>query len=137
MSEEADPLGLLSIFHFVVAGLAALVALFPTVHLLVGVGLVSGFFTDPREPFPFALIGWFFIIFSSCWILFGLAFASCMALAGRFLRQRRRHTFCLVMAGLSCMFMPLGTVLGVFTILLLTKETVRAEFQGPTANETP
>lgn len=135
MNQDADHLRILSIFHFVVAGLAALVALFPTVHLLVGVGLVSGIFTDPQDPFPFALIGWFFIIFSSCWISCGLAFASCMALAGRFLRQRQRYTFCLMMAGLSCMFMPMGTVLGVVTIIFLTKPTVKALFQGPAVKE--
>lgn len=33
--------------------------------------------------------------------------------------------FCLIMAGIACLFMPFGTVLGVFTIVVLTRESVR------------
>ena len=135
MSQDEDHLKLLAIFHYVVAGLAALVSLFPTVHLLVGIGMVSGFFTDPKDPFPFSLVGWIFITFASCWIVFGLAFSSCMVMAGRCLRQRRKYKFCLVMAGLACIFMPFGTVLGVFTIITLTSESVKALFQHPVPAE--
>jgi hypothetical protein len=133
MNQETDHLRVLAVFHYVVAGMAALMALFPTVHLLVGLGLVSGFFTDPGEPFPFALIGWFFIIFASCWISCGLVIASCIAVAGRFLQQRRRYMFCLITAGLACMVMPFGTVLGFFTIFFLMKDSVKAQFHHPTA----
>ncbi len=133
MSQDDDNLNVLAIFHFVVAGFAVLVSLFPTVHLLVGIGLLSGFFTDPKEPFPYALIGWIFVIGASCWIVLGLVFASLMIWAGRCLRARRRYQFCLVMAGVACIFMPFGTILGVLTILVLTKEPVRAQFQGPPA----
>jgi len=36
------------------------------------------------------------------------------ALNGRFLSHRRRYSFCFVMACVEYMFMPFGTVLGVF-----------------------
>jgi hypothetical protein len=32
------------------------------------------------------------------------------------------------MAGIECMFMPFGTVLGVFTIITLTREPVKQLF---------
>ena len=51
-----------------------------------------------------------------------------MALAGRYLTQHRSYIFCLVMAALSCAFFPFGTVLGVFTIVLLQKDAVRQLF---------
>jgi hypothetical protein len=89
---------------------------------------------DPMAGF----MGWFFIAFSSAFILTGWAFALCLFLAGRYLSQRRRYTFCLVMAGLACMFMPFGTVLGVFTIIVLLRDSVKELFgvAGPSATET-
>jgi hypothetical protein len=41
--------------------------------------------------------------------------------------------FCLVMAGIQCIFMPFGTVLGVFTIIVLMRNSVKEAF---TANKT-
>jgi len=129
MSQNDDVLRVLAVFHFVLAGMATMVALFPAVHLIVGIGLVSGAFTNPGDPFPFALVGWLFIIFASCWIVCGLVFAALMTVAGRMLLKRRRYHFCLAMAGLACMFMPFGTILGAFTIIILMKADIRAQFQ--------
>lgn len=37
--------------------------------------------------------------------------------------------YCLVIAGLSCLFMPFGTVLVVFTLITLMKEPVKELFE--------
>jgi hypothetical protein len=39
------------------------------------------------------------------------------------------------MAGLACMFMPFGTVLGVFTIIVLVKENVKGMFRGAASKD--
>jgi hypothetical protein len=54
------------------------------------------------------------------------------AWAGRRLGQRRSYTFCFIVACILCLFMPLGTVLGVFTILLLVQPRVKATFDDRT-----
>lgn len=54
--------------------------------------------------------------------------AALLLFAGRFLSQRRHWLFCLIVAGLSCLNMPLGTVLGVFTIIVLNRESVKSLF---------
>jgi hypothetical protein len=36
----------------------------------------------------------------------------------------------MVIAALLCMFMPFGTVLGVFTIIVLVRDSVKALFNG-------
>jgi hypothetical protein len=128
VTQNEDYLKLLSIFHYVVAAMAVLFALIPTIHLVLGVAMASGALRDPKDPFPLALLGWFFILFASIWILCGLTFAVCVFLAGRSLQARTRYMFCLVMGGLECMFMPFGTVLGVFTLILLLKDDVKALF---------
>ncbi|HZE99947.1 MAG TPA: hypothetical protein VE981_23270 [Planctomycetota bacterium] len=78
---------------------------------------------------PPAFFGWIFTVIGgvavlSFWTISGLMFA-----AGRCLRQRKRHTFCLVVAGLSLFFMPFGTAIGVITLVMLTRPEVKALFQ--------
>jgi hypothetical protein len=66
-------------------------------------------------------------------LLLGWTMAALTAVAGRSLTRRRRYTFCLVIAGLLCLWMPFGTILGVFTLITLTKPPVRAQFEGQRA----
>ena len=54
-----------------------------------------------------------------------------LAVAGRRLAQRRSYMFCMVMAGVACMLTPVGTVLGVFTIIVLNRPSVRRLFGRP------
>ena len=43
----------------------------------------------------------------------GWALAGAIVMAGYYLSKRRYYTFCLVVAGVECIFMPFGTVLGI------------------------
>ena len=127
-TQDAQQLKLLSIFHYVVAGLAALFACLPVLHLVIGIAMITGRADFPSEDPMVGLMGWFFVVFAGLFILGGWAFAVCLFLAGRFLSQRRRYIYCLVMAGVACMFMPFGTVLGVFTIIVLLRDSVMSQF---------
>jgi len=55
-----------SIFHYVVGGLAGLFSLFPIFHLVVGLFLVFApeKFAGKGEPPP-AFFGWFFVVFAA------------------------------------------------------------------------
>jgi hypothetical protein len=131
MTQDDEQLRLLSLFHYIVAGLAGLFSLFPIIHLVMGLFLVFGsesFFKDNHGQPPPTFIGWFFVIIASFFIICGLTFASLVLTAGRFLAKRRHYTFCFVMAGIECIFMPFGTVLGVFTIIVLSRESVKKLF---------
>lgn len=129
--QDATHLDLLGIFHYIVAGFSALFSLFPVIHLAIGIAMVTGHMdgmhAKPGEPDP-ALFGWFFVAIAGVLIAMGLTFSALLAYAGRCLRQRRRHTFCLVMAAISCAFVPFGTVLGIFTLIVLTKPSAKALF---------
>ncbi len=133
MTQDDDHLRLLSIFHYVVAAMAGLFALFPIFHLVFGL-----FFIFAPEKFegggeaPPAALGWMFVIFAAVFILIGWVFAAFVYTTGRFLAKRRHYLFCLVMGGVECMFMPFGTVLGVFTLVVLMRESVKRQF---TANQ--
>jgi len=129
MTQDEYHLRLLSIFHYVVAGLAGLFALFPVFHLVIGLLLVLAphEFEGNGEPPP-AWVGWAMVITASVFMTLGWAFAGFVLAAGRFLGKRKRHLFCLVMAGIECIFMPFGTVLGAFTIIVLMRESVKQLF---------
>ena len=134
--EDASHLRLLSIFHYVVAGLTALFSLFPLIHVGIGIAALSGAMPiesngGAASPDETRLFGWLFIVIGSVLILCGLTLAGFMAYAGRCLARQRRHTLCLVVAALSCMCMPLGTVLGVFTLIVLLRPAVKAAFDAP------
>ena len=70
-TQDAEHLKLLSIFHYIVAGLAALFACLPFLHLLIGVAMVTGWhgFAD-QDPMA-GVMGWFFIVFAGVFILAG------------------------------------------------------------------
>jgi len=128
-AQDLQHLQLLSIFHYVVAGMAGLCALLPIFHLVIGLMFATQAVSGQDAEIGRA-IGWMFVAFASLFILGGLTFAACLALAGRFLGQRTHYTFCLVMAGMACVFVPLGTVLGVFTLIVLVRPSVKALFEG-------
>jgi len=129
MNQDLEHLRLLSVFHYVLAVLAGLFSLFPVLYLGMGLAIITGHFPDSHSgnAMP-AFMGWFFVLFGAAWLLCGLAFAICLWLSGRYLAQHRRYVFCLVMAAISCMFTPFGTVLGVFTIIVLMRPSVRELF---------
>ena len=127
-TQDQQHLDLLGIFHYVVAGISALCSLIPVIHLAMGLAMVTGQFPHkPGEPDP-AMFGWIFVVLGGGFIAAGLAFSALLAYAGRCLRRRRRYTFCMVMAAISCAFMPFGTVLGVFTLVVLTRPSVKPLF---------
>jgi len=128
-NQDEQYLQLLSIFHYVIGGIAGLFASIPLIHLTIGIFfLIVGSSSATDETVVFLPIGIIFILIASVIILFGWSFAICMIMAGRSLARRRRYTFCLIMAGISCLFVPLGTILGVFTIITLNKPSVKQIF---------
>ena len=126
MSSDLDQLRLLSVFHYVVAGLTAIFSLFAAPHLVLGVLLAPGRLEGQEEGVEF--FGWFFALLAGVFILWGWTFAACLVASGRFLQARRRYLFCLVTAAVSCTFVPLGTILGVFTIVVLMRDSVKQLF---------
>jgi len=123
MKEDEQYLKLLSVFHYVVGGLAACFACIPIIHLSIGIAMLVGAIDDAPE-----FVGAFMVLIAIFAILAGWTLAVCIIIAGRCLAKRRRYMFCLVMAAISCIFMPFGTVLGVFTIIVLMRPSVKELF---------
>jgi hypothetical protein len=130
-NQDSEHLRLLSIFHYVVGGLAALFSCLFLIHLGLGLAMLLApeKFMDKQSPQgPPQIVGWLFTVIGGLAILFGWTFAGLVITAGRFLTKRKHYLFCLVMGAIACLFMPFGTVLGVFTIIVLIRPSVKATF---------
>jgi hypothetical protein len=133
MNQNKEHLRLLAIFHYVVAGLAALFSFFPLLYSTIGgFMLYAAHHPGPtnQEPPP-AIVGWIFVVLGALFFLAGLAMAICILMAGRSLARQRRYLFAFVIACLECFFIPFGTILGVFTIIVLSRESVKTLFSIP------
>lgn len=129
---DAEHLQLLSIFHFVGAGLALLGLLFLIAHY----SMFNLFFANPKMwenqkqgPSPEA----FFAVFKWFYLIFAIWFIACGAMnvaSGLWIRTRKRRTFSMIVAGFNCMHFPLGTVLGVFTLIVLMRDSVRKLYEA-------
>jgi hypothetical protein len=128
---DDEHLNLLAIFHFVVAGLALLGMGFLVLHF----ALMSTFLSNPDlwkspkngTPPPKEL----FQVFIWLYLFFGgvLLTASVLNLmSGLFLRQRRHRIFSIIVGGLNCLQIPFATALGVFTMIVLSRGSVRQRY---------
>jgi len=136
MNRDEEHLQLLAIFHYVVAGFAALFSFFPLLYTTVGAIFIFAArhgTAKPGEDLPPEFLGWIFAVLGSLFFLIGIAMAICILVAGRSLALRKGYSFALVMACIECLFVPFGTILGVFTIVVLSRESVRRLFSTASA----
>ena len=128
---DAEQLRWLTIFYYVTTALFGLFGCFPLIHLTVGLFMVFGPSNTGPGPGP-QLAGWLFIAVAVLIMAIGWSLAACQLAVARALQRRRRHTFCVVVAAVTAaMCIPLGTALGVFTILVLMRPQVKAAFGQP------
>lgn len=129
-AQDAEHLRLLRIGFLVWGGISVLFALFPLIHVTIGTALLAGALGGQGEGEP-ALVGLLFVAVGGMLsLMFGLI-AAAELYAARCLRERRRRTFCLIAAGVACLGFPVGTALGIFTIIVLTRPTVVMLFDRP------
>jgi len=128
---DAEHLKLLAVFHFVVAGLALLGIGFLLLHYMV----MSSVMSNPRVwegqksgPSPqefFRVMKWFYVVLSAL-LVFGSA---ANLLSGLWIRARRNRMFSMVVGGINCIQIPFGTVLGIFTLAVLMRDSVRELYE--------
>lgn len=134
MNQDLQHLKLLSIFHYVLGGLAALFSCLPVIYVVIGLVLIispEAMGPQGNQPPP-AFLGWLMVFVGGMFILVGWTVAALILATGRFLGNQTHYVFCLVIAAIECLSMPFGTVLGVFTIVVLMRESVKGLFlTGP------
>lgn len=134
---DEEHLRLLGIGYWVFAGVSGFFSLFGLLYGLMGafmVSLTSGIFPAPHQSPPEA-VGWFMALFGLGFTLAMLCLAALKVGVARCLKRRRARIFCLIVAGICCLGLPYGTVLGVLTFLVLGRPTVSRMFAPATPAE--
>lgn len=128
---DTDHLNLLSIFHFITAGLSTLGFGFLILHYLIMSTVMSGAIGNMPNSGPpppaeiMTIMKVFYVILGT---VLGLAILV-NVLSGVFLRQRKHRVFSIIVASINCLQIPLGTTLGVFTLIVLLRESVRQSYE--------
>lgn len=130
---DEEHLRLLRIGYFVMGGTAAFTGVFGALYALMGAFMMATFRSLPSRngQAPPEFMAWFFAAIGLFIVVSAGAYAALTFLTARALRLRRSRTLCLVTAGLSCLYIPFGTVLGVFTFSVLNRPQVQRLFLAP------
>ena len=128
--QDRDHLRILSIMHYVFAGLGVLgLGLLGVHYAMLRTFMNPEFMKHEAHPPPDAFMDmfvWFYVVFGAI-IVLGMVLNVMVA---QRLKTRRGRMFCMVVAGLDLLQMPLGTLLGIFTLLVLSRDSVRWAFEG-------
>jgi hypothetical protein len=128
VNQDEEHLRMLSILYYIWGGLTACFSCLGVVYVVMGgVFMVAA---SQQHNGPPAWFGAIFSIFGVLMVLLVGAVAGLTIWTGRNLQQRKRYTLCLIVAGLSCLSVPLGTALGVFTFVVLSRPSVKQLFNA-------
>lgn len=126
MNQDQEHLRLLRIFHIVIGIFYLLISFVPTIHITIGFMMAlspDSMSNGSGEPPP-AFMGWMFVAIGFFVMFMIAAIGVLNLLAARGLNTYTRRTLCLVVAALNLLNTPLGTILGVFTIVVLQRPGV-------------
>lgn len=128
-SPEKNTLHTLAILHYIMAGLIALAACIPIIHLTVGLSIIVGGIAE-NEP-GLGVVGALFTVIAVVFILIGWGIAFYIFKSAQKLDNQTNLQSCTIASGILCIFIPLGTVLGVITLAKLQEESVKKLFDKP------
>ncbi len=124
-----EHLRLLSIFYYIMGGITCFYGLFPILHLIMGIAMIKLAPTTESvsESSP-EIVGWFMVSIASVLIILGLTLGILQLLTATFLKKKKKRVFCFVVSIISCFMIPFGTILGIFSINVLKRESVKKIF---------
>ena len=131
-------LKLLSIFHYVAAGLSLFGILFVLLHFTMMHAILGNpkMWEGQKQAPPmeiFAMFKWFYLLLGA-WFLASLVLN---IISGLCIHRRKNRTFSLVTAAVNCLHVPIGTVLGVFTFIVLLRDSVEELYEAQTTEAHP
>ncbi len=125
--DDEKQLRILEKLHYIATGFATAIPIFGAAYSAIGVVILLGK-APGGTPMPSRAFGWLPLTLGSFILLIGVAAVALNLLTARSLRDRKNHTLCLLTSAMNCVHFPLGTLLGTFTIIVLSRPAVRAAF---------
>ncbi|MEM9162808.1 MAG: hypothetical protein AAGC54_07035 [Cyanobacteria bacterium P01_F01_bin.4] len=127
LNRDKEQLKLLSTFHYVVAGITGFSSLITVPHILIGLTTLSTpeLFEETGSEFPTESFGWLFFGVGGTIFLIMLLLSISLIISAGSLRKRKNYWLSFIIACAACVFTPFGTVLGVFTLIVLSRQSVK------------
>ena len=141
MKNDIEQLNLLSVFHYVLGGMGALFSCLYLIQIyLLTVILTPQVLTPynpliqyPGQTLPPVGINYLFAVIMGLCFLIGQVISWSIIYSGLCLKRKQKHSYSFVVACIGCLFMPLGTILGVFTIIVLSRDSVKELYANTSA----
>ncbi|HAB18310.1 MAG TPA: hypothetical protein DCE44_17950 [Verrucomicrobiales bacterium] len=126
---DQEHLRLLRIGYYISAGTTAFFSLFGLLYVFMGIfiALVEPSGGRANQPPP-AAVGLIFAAVGGFVTLAGATLATLKFFTARALGNRRASVLCFITAGISCIAIPYGTLLGICTFLVLSRPSVQTLF---------
>ena len=124
---DEEHLGYVALGFYVYAALNLLCSCVPGFQTCFGFALLGGISDEPDSRFGGVLMIGAGILAS----LLILGYSALMALNGYLISQRSSYGAVIAITVLTCLNLPLGTLLGVFTLIVLFRDSVRELFGLP------
>ncbi|QDU49352.1 hypothetical protein [Gimesia panareensis] len=129
-------LDVIGILFMVMAGFSLLTVLFLPIHFMMFEAFTNHFPRQVNGPDPRRMIQdmqpFIYIVYAMIGFV-SLIIGAVMLATGINLRRRRHFTFCVIGSALICPSFPLGTALGVWSLLTLYNQHTRPLFAERTA----
>lgn len=126
-------LTVLSKAYFLLAGLTFLSL--PIMTFLLAFPIIRFLKPNPDHSQSIGIFMFGIFAIMAVGMLLGFALAIMQLKTWRLLANRQRWKFCITTAGLSCLFIPLGTMVGLYTISYLRRQEIRDIFNSATTTD--
>jgi len=141
MTNDDKDIKVLSILHLVFSGFMLfsflvttlqrrMINSFPASEAFSPINGGSGSSQTPGVFSMFSNIIWFMGLFFICMFVANMASAY-------FMRSRLYRTFSVVIAGLNCLFVPVGTALGIYTLMVMHRDPVISLYSMDSTTRAP
>jgi hypothetical protein len=129
---NSQSLDLLSIFHYVLAAIIYVKGAMALILMGIGTIAVSAILADrpPDAAVALVAVGMIFFVMPILILAISWTMATLVLIAGRRIAKRTGLRYCQIIGGLECICVPLGTILGIFTLIHLTKPDVKDAFES-------
>lgn len=131
---DHEQLRLLAIGHWISGGMSSLYSLFGLLYMGMGVLMQTAMSAAPMRAgngqAPPPEVFWIFVLVGLAMFVFMISNALMNFRAAWCLKRHRGKVLCLITAGFNCFFIPYGTLLGVFTFVVLGRASVQALYEG-------
>jgi hypothetical protein len=132
---DEEHLRLLALFHYISGGITIAFAslyIFPLGFIMFAMNNPE-IFAIPGGPeglndTPDQLLD-FFAAFVGSFIAGGIAYGIVQIVSGRFMSRRRHRTFSFIAIFPNILFIPYGTLLAIFTLIVLERPSVKALYE--------